>query len=207
MSTQDTDILELSKQNAYFFEALTCLDALTERGRLGTPCVVRSTDGKDCELIDTYVLSSNSKNSFKPLLFQQSTYLKTLVVPLCSGSSTQYGQNCKGDGNYTQGWAVLMGFIYPENLYKGVIDAVGAHQLAQETSTGTKWYWNIFPVLRGSLEAYATVYCHYDRTNIWKGYNEADGYDYMNAATGFTPKDSGRRQKLNDPTLKYNELW
>ncbi len=165
------------------------------------------TDGQDCELIDTYVLSSNSKNSFKPLLFQQSTYLKTLVVPLCSGSSTQYGQNCKGDGNYTQGWAVLMGFIYPENLYKGVIDAVGAHQLAQETSTGIKWYWNIFPVLRGSLEAYATVYCHYDRTNIWGGYNEADGYDYMNAATGFTPKDSGRRQKLNDPTLKYNELW
>ena len=165
------------------------------------------TDGQDCELIDTYVLSSNSKNSFKPLLFQQSTYLKTLVVPLCSGSSSQYGQNCKGNGNYTQGWAVLMGFIYPENLYKGVIDAVGAHQLAQETSTGTKWYWNIFPVLRGSLEAYATVYCHYDRTNIWKGYNEADGYDYMNAATGFTPKDSGRRQKLNDPTLKYNELW
>lgn len=165
------------------------------------------TDGQDCELIDTYVLSSNSKNSFKPLLFQQSTYLKTLVVPLCSGSSSQYGQNCKGNGNYTQGWAVLMGFIYPENLYKGVIDAVGAHQLAQETSTGTKWYWNIFPVLRGSLEAYATVYCHYDRTNIWGGYNEADGYDYMNAATGFTPKDSGRRQKLNDPTLKYNELW
>ena len=171
------------------------------------------TDGQDCELVDTYVLSSNSANAFKPLLFQQSTYLKTAVIPICSNGDTEYGQTCSGEKNgkinYTQGWAVLMGFIYPENLYKGVFDAVGAHELAQETSTNTTWYWNIFPVLRGTLEAYATVYCHYDRTNIWNGYdeNEVDGYDYMNAADSFYPKDSGRRQKLNDPTLKYNELW
>lgn len=174
-----------------------------------------TTDDKGCTLVDTYVLSSNSANAFKPLLFQQSTYLKTAVIPICSNGDTKYGQTCTGEKNgrinYTQGWAVLMGFIYPYNLYQGVIDALGtkAQPLAQETSTKTKWYWNIFPVLRGSLEAYATVYCHYDRTNIWKGYNEADGYDYMNAATGFTPTgtDKTRRERLNDPTLKYNELW
>ncbi len=166
-----------------------------------------TTDGADCTLLDTYVLSSNNKDSFKPVLFQQSTYLKTLVVPLCSGSSSDYGQTCKGEGNYTQGWAVLMGFIYPKSQYQGVIDSIGAKALASDSGTSETWYWNLFPVLKGSLEAYATVYCFYDRTNIYGGYNSADGYNYMNAATSFKPSDTSRREKLNDPTLKYNELW
>ncbi len=166
-----------------------------------------TTDGTGCTLLDTYVLSSNNKDSFKPVLFQQSTYLKTLVVPLCSGSSSDYGQTCKGEGNYTQGWAVLMGFIYPKSQYQGVIDSIGAKALASDSGTSETWYWNLFPVLKGSLEAYATVYCFYDRTNIYGGYNSADGYNYMNAATSFKPNDTSRREKLNDPTLKYNELW
>lgn len=166
-----------------------------------------TTDGADCTLLDTYVLSSNNKGSFKPVLFQQSTYLKTLVVPLCSDSSSEYGQTCKGEGNYTQGWAVLMGFIYPKSQYQGVIDSIGAKALASDSGTSETWYWNLFPVLKGSLEAYATVYCFYDRTNIFGGYNSADGYNYMNAATSFKPNDTSRREKLNDPTLKYNELW
>lgn len=166
-----------------------------------------TTDGADCTLLDTYVLSSNVKDGFKPVLFQQSTYLKTLVVPLCSDSSSDYGQTCKGEGNYTQGWAVLMGFIYPKSQYQGVIDSIGAKALASDSGTSETWYWNLFPVLKGSLEAYATVYCFYDRTNIYGGYNSADGYSYMNAATSFEPTDSTRRGKLNDPTLKYDELW
>lgn len=165
------------------------------------------TDGKDCTLLDTYVLSANNKDSFKPVLFQQSTYLKTLVVPLCSNGASNYGQTCTGAGNYTQGWAVLMGFIYPKSQYKGVIDSIGAKALASDASTSETWYWNLFPVLKGSLEAYATVYCFYDRTNIFGGYNSSDGYSYMNAATSFKPNDTSRREKLNDPTLKYNELW
>ena len=100
-----------------------------------------------------------------------------------------------------------MGFIYPKSQYKGVIDSIGAKALALDASTSETWYWNLFPVLKGSLEAYATVYCFYDRTNIFGGYNSSDGYSYMNAATSFKPNDTSRREKLNDPTLKYNELW
>ena len=178
-----------------------------------------------------YVLShivkeDKNRNEIQPLApvtFQQSTHLKSLTIPLATGS-------------YTQGWATIMGFIYPESLYKGFIDAGRmAGTVKKSTTTGstgyesTKNYWNIFPVKRGSLQGYATVYCYFDRTNILdkvvsgsgfngqqKGY--IDGYTYMQSMGGSDgtdiPSDYHKKsgstdyqQRLNDPNMKYDEVW
>lgn len=163
-----------------------------------------------------YVLTSFSDTSTKqpvvPLTFQQSTWLKSMVKEL-------------KNGDYTQGWATIMGFLYPTSLYNGF-----THQ--DKLKATDEAYWNIFPVLRGSLEGYATVYCYFDRTNMYSktyskdgteistglGYVEnydtfVDNYDYLqtmdNVPTSFK-KESGNsnyQKRLNDPSLKYDEVW
>ncbi len=158
-----------------------------------------------------YVLSADSAAASKPLMFQQSTYLKTKVEPLCEGAKDTNGR-C-ADGVYTSGWAALMGFIYPYTYYGKVIDSLtNKEKLYLASTTSTSWYWNIFPVLKNSLEATATVYCYFDRKNTVRGDYDStsnfDSYDYLNTpATSYEPQNSSYRQRLNDPTLKYNELW
>lgn len=149
-----------------------------------------------------YVLTTFSDTSTKqpvvPLTFQQSTWLKSMVTEL-------------KNGDYTQGWATIMGFLYPTSLYNGF-----THQ--DKLKATDEAYWNIFPVLRGSLEGYATVYCYFDRTNMFKGYNYdydnfVDNYDYLqtmdNVPTSFKKKsgNSNYQKRLNDPSLKYDEVW
>lgn len=149
-----------------------------------------------------YVLTTFSDTSTKqpvvPLTFQQSTWLKSMVTEL-------------KNGEYTQGWATIMGFLYPTSLYNGF-----THQ--DKLKATDEAYWNIFPVLRGSLEGYATVYCYFDRTNMFKGYNYdydnfVDNYDYLqtmdNVPTSFKKKsgNSNYQKRLNDPSLKYDEVW
>lgn len=163
-----------------------------------------------------YVLTTFSDTSTKqpvvPLTFQQSTWLKSMVKEL-------------KNGDYTQGWATIMGFLYPTSLYNGF-----THQ--DKLKATDEAYWNIFPVLRGSLEGYATVYCYFDRTNMYSktyskdgteistglGYvenydNFVDNYNYLqtmdNVPTSFK-KESGNtnyQDRLNDPSLKYDEVW
>lgn len=163
-----------------------------------------------------YVLTTFSDTSTKqpvvPLTFQQSTWLKSMVKELKTG-------------DYTQGWATIMGFLYPTSLYNGF-----THQ--DKLKATDEAYWNIFPVLRGSLEGYATVYCYFDRTNMYSktyskdgteistglGYVEnydtfVDNYDYLqtmdNVPTSFKKKsgDPNYQKRLNDPSLKYDEVW
>lgn len=163
-----------------------------------------------------YVLTTFSDTSTKqpvvPLTFQQSTWLKSMVKEL-------------KNGDYTQGWATIMGFLYPTSLYNGF-----THQ--DKLKATDEAYWNIFPVLRGSLEGYATVYCYFDRTNMYSktyskdgteistglGYVEnydtfVDNYDYLqtmdNVPTSFKKKsgDPNYQKRLNDPSLKYDEVW
>ena len=112
-----------------------------------------------------------------------------------------------GRPRYTSGWAALMGFVYPDKYYNTAFTKFGK---GFATKDGTSWYWNIFPVMKGSLEAYATVYCYFDRTSSsrYGDKSHIEQYDYLNTpATTFTPQNSTYREKLNDPTLKYNELW
>lgn len=163
-----------------------------------------------------YVLTTFSDTSTKqpvvPLTFQQSTWLKSMVKEL-------------KNGDYTQGWATIMGFLYPTSLYNGF-----THQ--DKLKATDEAYWNIFPVLRGSLEGYATVYCYFDRTNMYSktyskdgteistglGYVEnydtfVDNYDYLQTMdkvpTSFKKKsgNSNYQKRLNDPSLKYDEVW
>lgn len=162
-----------------------------------------------------YVLTqtaNSDQHPVVPLTFQQSTWLKSMVKEL-------------KNGDYTQGWATIMGFLYPTSLYNGF-----THQ--DKLKATDEAYWNIFPVLRGSLEGYATVYCYFDRTNMYSktyskdgteistglGYVEnydtfVDNYDYLqtmdNVPTSFKKKsgDPNYQKRLNDPSLKYDEVW
>ena len=81
-------------------------------------------------------------------------------------------------------------------------------------------YWNVFPVKKNTLEAYVTTYCYFDRSNIFggvvsrpdgdNGIIRLDDYSVLeNVPSGYMPEgDSLKYRKgLNDPTLKYDELW
>lgn len=147
-----------------------------------------------------YVLSAASPNAAKPLMFQQSTYLTTRLKPI------------EETNGYTSGWGLFMGFVYPRVHYGKVIDNLSGRVMAVESNT---WYWNIFPVLKDSLAASATIYCYFDRKNTMgtryqNHTNHIEQYDYLgNNPASFVPNAASKayREKLNDPTLKYNELW
>lgn len=154
--------------------------------------------------------TSTDKNSATkpnaPLMFQQSTRLKSMVIDL--------HVNPKDKTSYAQGWAAIMGFLYPESMYKGFIDGTDGKYKKYDDVTSN--YWNVFPVMRGTLEAYATVYCYFDRTNMYGGYNSnfykfIDNYSYMkdmtNVPDSFEKDDPSNRDRLNDPELKYNDVW
>lgn len=154
-----------------------------------------------------YVLTASSSATESsqlatPLVFQQSTWLKSMVTPLKSGE-------------YVQGWAAIMGFLYPGAQYQGFIDNTSKTVLKDDKKDV---YWNLFPVARGTLEGYATVYCYFDRTNtvtkdFMSGYgNYVDTYDYMQKMTGL-PTDykkksgPGYKERLNDPNMNYDDMW
>ena len=105
----------------------------------------------------------------------------------------------------------MMGFLYPTSLYNGFTPQT-------RLKATDEAYWNLFPVIRGSLEGYATVYCYFDRTNMFKGYNYdyenfVDNYNYlqtMDKVPTSYKKESGNsnyQKRLNDPSLKYDEVW
>ena len=161
----------------------------------------------------------------KPLYFQQSTWLKSKVIA--------YGnKNCKtsvaengGCANF-MGWATVMGFIYPYELYGPIINSLQGKPAVSKTEdalANQKVYWNVFPVRTGSMEAYATVYCYFDRTNIFGSGNDSsyvDQYDQLhNFRDVYKKTNAGTRngsqpgtnenylKRLNDPHLKYNDPW
>lgn len=173
-----------------------------------------------------YVLgyaTDDINNVFRPLTFQQSTFLKSAAVPLVMNKTKKFGDKA-ASGEYTSGWAVLMGFIYPYDNYKTVIDQLKPN-ISEFSSFATGFYWNIFPVLRDRLEAYATVYCYFDRDNLYSQNTEyihsggvaasggtpthVDPYNYLDVLpTSFRKQSHGDYiQRLNDPDMKYYEEW
>ena len=148
-----------------------------------------------------------------PLTIQQSTWLKTNVIPVDNtGSSYSVGDTNSG---HTIGWAALMGFVYDAATYQTIIDKLSGN--IQYNDGNNNVYWNVFPVRRNTLEAYATTYCYFDRTGImWNefkdgGYGEyIDHYNALKDYGNYTEKknlDSKYKERLNDPTLKYDEVW
>lgn len=163
-----------------------------------------------------YVLTqtaNSNQHPVVPLTFQQSTWLKSMVKPLYQKPSSEADdKNPKYvNPSYVRGWATMMGFLYPTSLYSGFTPQT-------RLKATDEAYWNLFPVIRGSLEGYATVYCYFDRTNMFKGYNYdyenfVDNYNYlqtMDKVPTSYKKESGNsnyQKRLNDPSLKYDEVW
>lgn len=156
-----------------------------------------------------------SDNTPKPLYFQQSTWLKTKVVPYNANGKCTSNTECSD----FLGWAAVMGFLYPTELYGPVIDSLSINGTEDSTV-----YWNVFPVRARSMEAYATVYCYFDRTNIFNSGNDSryvDQYDQINNfrdiyhksnantfdKTGGKSNNGEYIKRLNDPQLKYTDPW
>lgn len=181
----------------------------------------------DTHVSDGHAATYEQRNIPKPLYFQQSTWLKSKVIAYaqsaCTGSQASNG-GCSG----FMGWATVMGFIYPYQLYKPVIDTlldahVSAVDKAEDSLASNKVYWNVFPVRPRSMEAYATVYCYFDRTNIFGSGNDGayvDQYDQLNNFRDIKTKEDGGTvssgakgtnkayiDRLNDPHLKYDDPW
>ena len=160
----------------------------------------------------------DSPYSPQPLYFQQSTWLKSKVVPhggdgkKCSGGSV-YDRVLGGSSSSCEGfkgWATYMGFLYPGALYHDVITAI-VPESARPSPVENYYFWNVFPVRANTLEAYATVYCYFDRTNLYSSGNDdryVDPYDQLNEfREGYDKPNSDYVKRLNDPTLKYTEPW
>ncbi len=178
-----------------------------------------------------YSDSDGTKYGPKPLYFQHSTRLRGMVQPQEDGhtgdcekhspESETKDRSC--DGSKFVGWSAIMGFVYPGNQYKEILGKLGAEGIQDDA-----YYWNVFPVQTKTIEAYATVYCYFDRTNIFKSGNSSryvDQYDQLNNfRQGYikTGEDNTRDnstdggtigsnesyiERLNDPTLDYNDPW
>ena len=91
--------------------------------------------------------------------------------------------------------------------------------LLDSDAKSNKFSWNVFPVMPYTLEGYATVYCYFDRTNLYGGRggenyeSYIDKLNYMSNPKNKQPsgykKDAGDNYKarLNDPNMKYDEVW
>ena len=159
-----------------------------------------------------YVLSSptatdSSTTPVKPLFFQQSTRIKSATVPLVDGLPTSLETKPSAlENEYVSGWAAIIGFIYPAKMYS-----------AFTGNDNSGFYWNLFPVMRGTINGYATVYCYFDRTNMYGKYignygDYVDKQDYMKTMTK-VPSSKAKaadplyKARLNDPNMKYDEVW
>ncbi|HCU58831.1 MAG TPA: hypothetical protein DIC64_02495 [Alphaproteobacteria bacterium] len=172
----------------------------------------------------------DSDNTPKPLYFQQSTWLKSKVIAYGRSGKCSNSVAANGGCDDFLGWAAIMGFIYPKKLYGTIIDSlIGSNSIeaVQEDSSLPKQYvyWNVFPVRTRSMEAYATVYCYFDRTNLFGSGHDShyvDQYDQLrsfrdvykkkvtdgwNAYNGTRTNNDEYIKRLNDPQLKYDDPW
>lgn len=135
--------------------------------------------------------SANPADAPTPLYFQKSTWLRAKVY-------------AHGSGDNFKGWSAIMGFMYPYTYYKKYMDELG---MSGGNSTIA---WNLFPVFRKQLEAYATVYCYFDRLGkLGTTFNDdlVDKYNQLNSFRAPNTKKEPYSSRLNDPTLNYNDPW
>lgn len=154
-----------------------------------------------------YILTSTG-DALEPMVFQKNTRMYTQAFPLSDGSDKD------GVGApYTRAWALMMGFIYPEATYSKLLSNTGQLMRMDENNL----LWNVFPVQYTSLEAFVTTYCYWDSANRL-GDIATDIYNTTGQLPqvenyypdSYKPDDDGTltfRKKLNDPSMKYDELW
>ncbi len=164
-----------------------------------------------------YFLVTNDPNQ-RPISFQKSTWLKTAFKELATHENT----------GYVNGWAVLTGFIYPVELYGNVANVLGVTKKDDYNDDGDAeidGYWNLFPVLKNTLTSYSTTYCFIDNKVVSETDNDSvtgtvnwddDGstenagniqYTIDDWNTDYSAPHADERKVLNDPALKYDELW
>lgn len=175
-----------------------------------------AVDVSDLKNINTneYVLSANG-SKLKPLVIQQSTHLKSQIQPIKSSSG------------YVRGWATIMGFLY----YNGYYQAFGAPNdnkyswnifpVLPDTIEGYATVYCYFNrtnlKLDGKSEGFASGYEYYvdpynymvnmqNPPNSYKKKSKADVRDGEGWKED-TESIDHYQERLNDPELKYNEVW
>lgn len=160
---------------------------------------------------NAWLYQDNGSSSYavaEPLYFQQNTWLKTSLAP--------------GD----KGWSSYMGFLYDATVYKdlgGVNAPIRSNNNPKgynDSDGGTigfnngDYRWNVFPVPTNTLEGHATVYCFFDRTQFnsanWSSLvDQVDqlGDDYRSPGDKSGSSHTGYVDRLDDPTLKYDDPW
>lgn len=131
-----------------------------------------------------------------PLFFQKNTWMRAKAYP-------------HGDAANFKGWSAILGFIYPYVYYEDYINA-NKHRLQFPHGNINKdmvVIWNLFPMYRKELEAYATVYCYFDRKDTTYDNRYVDPYDQIGSYRQGYGKDPTYEKRLNDPTLKYTDPW
>ena len=158
--------------------------------------------------VGIYTDTNNSSYAVaEPLYFQDGTFLKTSLKP-------------SDDDKY---WEARMGFIYnTSKFWSGLGSGISGEDniLSNNTQNGggnteggakmTGYVWNLFPVMTNTLEGHATVYCYFKRSefdpqHVLQYNPEAGGYDHSKKET--VSSSSEYLQRLNDPSLKYNDMW
>jgi len=148
-------------------------------------------------------------------------------------SGTYVGYEPATTDQYIRGWAVLQGFLYHQSEYTNFVCESGdCKELSpyggSDGNMNQEILWNLFPVAKNSIGSYVNTYCYFDRQTynnrmgLYHNYNaEAadaliDRFDimeevpvsYEKGAPG-TNEDTRKAyyENLNDPTMKYKELW
>ncbi len=119
--------------------------------------------------------------------------------------------------NVAQNYQKLPTYETSTKRYRGGYDE---HERRSHRITNNEEYffWNVFPVEQESLEAFVTTYCYFDQDNrAFEMFNNSTDVknhlpmiDYIGTFTeGYEPEGENKkyRQRLNDPSMKYNELW
>ena len=174
-----------------------------------TKAIMEGFDTHDGVSLDAYSPDGNIKYLVaEPLYFQQNTWLKASVKP--------------ADNN--EGWDGFLGFIYDKDYYGN--GGLGSDGIVSNNTDGTdnadggagmqggNYVWNLFPVPTNTLEGHATVYCYFDRTQFKDGDwgNLVDQIDQLGNYRDIYDKtknntNTGYTDRLNDPTLKYDDPW
>ena len=148
------------------------------------------------------VVDENGKNKVTlPQMVTLNDQLYTAAVPDSQKNATL--------------WKVIMGYPYANN--SDTYDGRTTKENYKDPITKSTIYWNLVPITTQSIAGYATTYCYFDRVGVGDGVMTIPQAD-MTGANSFhgsnaTPWDKGNtiqeryRKFLNDPQLKYNEVW
>ena len=162
----------------------------------------------------TYMPNTNTTAKYavaEPLYFQQNTWLKTTVDPTDNA------------------WNAYMGFIYDTTSWPAALGGSNApvrsnynikgynDSSATGAEYGVNYVWNLFPIPINTLEGHATVYCYFDRSQFSGDWgNLVDPVDQLAQLKDGSPRGVGEKtagsnsayvERLNDPSLKYNDPW